>query len=336
MDIIDSPQTVPPQGPIQPQVQPVSALANLDQPLDDNAVRQALVEAESKNMDPMSVTIEDMLKGQSTVPAPATQALAPEVPKTEVPEKFLKPNGEVDVEKLQTSTRQLEEAVKTKEAAVQKTVDDFVREYRDLEKQFKGMPNPDRLAASLPTNPPPMSLPQSAVPPLPQMSDQQLEEMINRDIQSNPGRTITQLIQLALEQRFQPFEEEKKIGSVRGNLEQLASKDPRVLHPEVFKAINAKLKTDPEYWKLKNPHRAAWLDVKEELRLGDYSQSNPAQPSRLPAPVLGGGTPPSTPSVSVTQPHDIIANMDKLDLRDKKQEAMGDEAVRALLARNNR
>lgn len=334
-DILDAPLLVERKvGSIQGQVQPVAALQNLDPVLDDAVVRRALANAEANNMDPLSVTLEDMVKGQSNVPeparaAPAVPALA-EIPALAVPEKFLKPDGEADVEKILASTRQLDEAIQKKEVAI-KTVEDYLAEYKQKETRLRGELGPQ--LAQLQREVPPPQAPPPAAPS--QMTDQQLEELINRDIQANPGRTITQLIQLALDNRFKPIEEDRRVNSVRENLTQLATKDARVLQPEIFKAINAKLASDPDYWKLKNPHRAAWLDVKEEMRLGEPSQVQ-AQPSRLPAPVLAGGTPPSTPSVSASLPQDILGNLDKIDLRDRRQEALGDEAMRAFLARNSR
>jgi hypothetical protein len=133
-----------------------------------------------------------------------------------------------------------------------------------------------------------------------------------------------------IQKKLQPMEEREKAEATRLNLQALASRDARILREDVFAAVNAKLQSDPDLWRLKNPHKAAWLEVKEEMRLGEPLPV-PAQPSRA-SPVLGGGTPPSAPSSSVMSPTDVIANLHKLDLRDKKQEALGDEAIRAQLA----
>lgn len=338
MDIIDAPLPVEkPTGPIVSQPQPVAALQGLDPTLDDNAVRQAIANAEANNQDPTTVTIADMTAGQSQTPTPQApvqpEPTAPEAPKVEVPQKFLKPDGEVDVEKLKASTEQLNEAVKQKEQAVTKSVDDWVKEYERLEKRLSSLPNPQKLAASLPSPQPAQVPPQQAAPAFnpAQMSEQELEALINQDFQRNPGRTVAQLVQMALDQRLHPIEHEKKLGTVRSNIAEIAKNDPRVLRQDIFNAINAKLENNPVYMNLPNPHKVAWLEVKEELRLGEPSQVQ-AQPSRPTAPVLGGGTPPSAPSVSVpTTPQNIIANLDKIDLKDRRQEAMADAAIRAML-----
>lgn len=340
MDIIDTPQPIEaPKGPIAPKVQPVAALANLDPMLDDATVRQALVQAEANNVDPTTLTLEDMVKGQSkepvappepVTPAPQVPVLQPDVTTPEVPQKFLKPDGEVDVEKLVASSRQLDEAIQKKETALQKTVDDYVREYREKETKLRTLPNPEKLAAQMPPTP---AAP--AVNPA-TMSQQEIEAILMRDFQANPVATMANLVDAALKARLAPFEEKEKDDRIRTNIADIASKDPRVLRDDVFSAINRKLSESPELWNLKNPHKAAYLEVKEELRLGDLPQGGQAQPSRPPAPVLAGGTPPSTPSVPATQSRDVLGNLDKIDLRDRRQEAMGDEAVRAFLARNNR
>lgn len=317
-----------PKGPIVPQAQPVGVLADLDPQLDDNAVRQALAAAEANNQDPMTVTMGDLAQVKTPQePAKAEQPSQPKIP-ADIPEKFLKPDGEVDVEKLQTSTRQLDEAIQKKEE-VFKSVEDLWNHYKDSQKKFGGMPNVDQIAAKLPA-----LIQQPQTPPAPQqMSDQQLREFIRRDYEADPIATTAQLIEIAIQKKLQPFEEREKDSAVRENIRQLAAKDVRVL--QHYDAITNKLNSDPDLWRLKNPHKAAWLEVKEELRLGE-PQTAPAQPSRAPAPILGGGTPPSTPSSSVPPTQNVLANLDRIDLRDKRQEAMADEAIRQFLSRNGR
>lgn len=300
-----------------PKSQPIQALAGLDPLLDDNAVREAINKAEANNQDPQTVRLDELAQVPGQTPVPETTAV-----QVEVPQKFLKPDGAVDVEKIAASTRQLNEAIAQKEEAVAKTVDDYMREYNGLETKFRNMPNPERLAANLP--PPPQAMP-------PQQSVQDFEQIVRQDFNRDPLATTAQLIELAIEKRFEPLAAKEKIEQRRSNIQELANKDPRVLRKDIFDAINAKIQADPDIASRKNPHKAAWLEVKEELRLGEPS---PVQtlPSRPLSPVLGGGTPPSAPSSSVQSSQTL--NIDTLDLRDKKQEAMGDAAVRALLMGN--
>lgn len=300
------PVTAVPANQAAPQSQPVQALAGVEAPLDDAAVRQAIADAEANNQDPQTITLNEF--AQAPVPKP-----------TEVPQKFLKPDGEVDVDKITASTRQLDEAIKAKEQAL-KTVED----YMESERKFRSLPNAEKTLAQLPV---------STQPIAPQPTSQQdYEAIVRRDYEADPLATTTRLFNLMLEERFKPIAEKEKTETMRQNLQRLAEKDSRILREDVFSAVNAKLASDPDLLKLKNPHKAAWLEVKEEMRLGEPTQAL-AQPSR-PSPVLGGGTPPSAPSSSVQTPQSVVGNLNALDLRDKKQEAMGDEAIRAMLAQN--
>ena len=299
MEVIEGPlqtETLPdtPQDPSQPPAfQPEPKL------LDREAeVKAAIDAAEKKGDDFLSVKIGDLGTSQSPQNAP-----------TEVPEKFKTPTGEVDVEKLKASTRQLDEAIEKKEAAVEKTVDDYLQAYREKEAKLRNMPNPDKLAEGLKTAPPP---PPPHFPSGPPVPEDQAMAQLNADFQRDPLGTLGRLTDIMVERRLAeklaPVEQdisqtrkEREDNRIRQNLKEIAAKDPRVMAPTVFAAINAKLDSDPDYWKLKNPHKAAWLEVKEEMRLGEFSQT-PAQPSRLPSPILGGGTPPPPQSSASSGP----------------------------------
>ena len=290
-----------------PQSQPIPGLANLDPQLDESQVRQAIANAEANNQDPQSITMQDFAQVPTTTP---------------VPQKFLKPDGAVDVDKIQASTKQLDEAIQKKQEAVQKSVDDYL----EAERKFRNMPNAEKVAAQVP------QITQAPMAPIPQgqLTAQQQEEIVRRDYAVDPLGTTTRLLDLMLTEKFRPMEERNQIEARRTNIQRIAEKDPRILQGEYFDAVNAKLQADPDLWKLKNPHKAAWLEVKEEMRLGEVPQGAQAQPSRF-SPVLGGGSPPSAPSSSVESPQVTMGSLGTLDLRDKKQEAMGDEAIRALL-----
>jgi hypothetical protein len=298
------------------KAQPIQTISADQGPLlDDAQVRAALMQAEANNQDPQTVTMDDFAKGQ--------QAPAPKAP--EVPQKFLKTDGAVDVEKIQASTRQLDEAIQKKEEAINKSVEDYLK----AEQKFRNMPNPERVAASMPM----AQAPAPVVPAVPE-PPQNFEEIVRRDFQTDQLGTMVRLNQLMIEKAMAPIREREQLDNTRTNLQELAARDPRILREDVFAAINAKLDAEPELRRLKNPHKAAWLEVKEEMRLGDVPQGTQAQPSRPLSPVLGGGTPPSAPSSSVPQTQDVLSNLHKLDLRDKAQEALGDEAIRRQLMGN--
>lgn len=329
MDIIEGPLEV---ETLKAASQPQRAIG-MERPevgIPDDQVRAAIAQAEAEGRDPEALRVSELPQGPVSSPAQPDTSKAPEVPP-----KFLKPDGVVDVEKLKASTEQLDEAIKQKESkleVVNRTIEDYVREYQDKEVKFKSLPNPERLAASLPT---PAVAPTAQIPMNPQlMPDEQVRQILENDYRQNPLATTAQLIQIAIEKEMEPLKRQERLEAVRRNLTELARKDFRVLDPQIYAAINAKLDSDPDYWKLKNPHKAAWLDVKDELRLGDLAPqgTSQAQPSRPPSPILGGGVPPSAPSSSVKTPQNVLASLDQINLRDKKQEAEGDAAIRALFS----
>ncbi len=247
-----------------------------------------------------------------------------------VPKKFVQPTGEVDVEKLKTSTERLNEEIQKKEAA-QKTVDDYLQ----AEKKFRNLPNAEKVVAKVSVQPVVQETPQA-------LTRAQIEAQINADIQQNPAATVANLIDIMFEQKFgqkiKPLEEgiqatlqRERDDAVRANLKAIADKDPRILQQEVFDAVNAKLAADPELWKLKNPHKAAWLEVKDEMRLGDVPQGMSAQPSRPPSPILGGGTPPPPmSSAGVVNFESVSAAMTQANYKDSQQMNNLEKAVKAL------
>lgn len=337
MDIIEGPlQVEPTSDTAKGGSQPIPALSNPTAiELSDDAVRAAIQKAEAEGVNPETLALTDVLQGQTPKPSDAAQESAtPEPAKAAVPEKFLKSDGEVDVEKLKASTEALKAANQEKQEKITKTIDDYLLEYRAEEKKFRETPNPEKLAANLPKNPPPQPT---------GMTDDQLRQKLAEDFQRDFVGTTTDLIDIivnrkmeerlkSIEEPIKTLEQEREIGRVRDNLKKLSESDPRVLDPNVFQAINEKLKADPDLWKLKNPHKAAWLEVKEELRLGDLPKGSQAQPSRNPSPILGGGTPPSTPSVTVRpDARQLLQNLDTLDIKDRRKEAEADALIRAML-----
>ncbi len=321
----ETPMTVdaPPADLFKPQTQPnvIDALLK-----DKAAAREAFVAAE-KNVGIDAVVDPTAVLTQSTQPKA-----------TEVPEKFRTQTGEVDVEKLKASTKQLDEAIQAKEQKLQEvdktvSVEEIVKKYNESYRKFRGMPNPGKVAQAMPPPVQPMVDPNL-------MSNQQLIDLINKDIQSNPGLTVVNLIDMALAKRFEPLEEERQETQRRQNVAELAAKDPRILNDAVYQAISAKLEANPEMWNLKNPYKVAWLEVKDEMRLGEASPngSASAQPSRPAAPILGGGTPPppqSAASGPVT-PDSVLSAIQQANLKDPAQKQNLAAALKELVDRDFR
>lgn len=316
MDMIEGPLQV---EQLQAESQPRVPMATPEvlPVLDDAMVRQAIIDAESKGQNPLSLTVAD---AQGQTPAPETQNPV-------VPEKFLKPDGEVDVEKLKTSTERLNEAIQKKDEA-NKSVDELVREYNELQKQFRNSPNPERrMRESVPQTRPPETRTE--------LSEPELKARILEDLQKDFVGTMADFQRSIAKNELAPlvdaleeFKQEKRDQEIRRNISEIAKSDPRILNSSIYEEVKKELASDAAYFGFKNPHKAAYLSVKERLRLGEPSQA-PAQPGRAPSPILGGGTPPPTPSSSL--PKDTFSSLTALDLRDRKQEEAGDAQIRAML-----
>jgi len=249
------------------------------------------------------------LTDQITVPAPIVgqpkpQAPAPTIP---VPEKFKTPEGTVDEEKLKASSKQLDAAIEGK----QKSIDEMLSEYKAKEKfhqelaQKKAELNKQvPQQATVPIIPPPN-------PQDPQMA--QIHQQILADMQRDPVGTTIMLNQAIVQKEIAPLlerlrqeDEVKRDGNLRDNLAKLAQDDPRILNPQYFAVVNQIIDEDPGIMRLKNPHKAAWNEAKERLRLGEASQPQ-ARPS-IPNPTLGGGAPPSVSTLPGPQSPQTLYN----------------------------
>jgi hypothetical protein len=291
------------------------------------AVKAAVDGAVKQGLDPADLTLGDFAQGR--VPTPPT-------PKVDVPEKFKKPTGEVDVEKLQASTRQLDEAQKTKEAQIQKSVEDYLA----AEKKFRNTPNPQKVAETLQ---PPI---QVTTPPLgqPMVPIQDIRAKLAQDFERDFVGTLSDLTDIIVANKMKPLMQDIEIGRSerldqqrRANLQAIAAKDPRILDQRVFDAVNAKLEANPELWNLKNPHKAAWLEVKEEMRLGEPTTVQ-AHPSKAVSPILGGGTPPPPQSSAsdINNPDIIRQAISSVNRRDQAQMDALERAVKTFSDRNLR
>lgn len=318
-----------PVTPNQPAPTPVD-FTNVPA-LSDADVRRAIEAAEKQGIDVQKLTVSEMAEVQKGNPgtpdAPRRmspdQTFNPNAMKLEVPEQFKAPDGEADVEKIKAETRRLDEATQQKEGAIQKSVDDYLREYKEKQTKFRNLPNPEKLGERL----------RAQEPTAPTgLNDQQLREMIMNDFRMDPVGTVANLAEAVAARKVAPFEEEKRERTFRANIESLAKDDPRILNNGIYSEINKELEVNPQLWSLPNPHRAAWLEVKDRMRLGEAPQrASQTPPSRPPSPVLGAGAPPTAPSPSeIRNPRSVL---DTLDPRDKKQEAMGDAMLRKALER---
>lgn len=268
--------------------------------MDEAAVRAAVQAAEANGSDPAKIPLSALAQGSQ--PKDQTPAESP----VEVPEKFKKPTGEVDEEKLKASTEALRQSVQQKQEKLDelKTVEDYIREYRELESQNSSLPNAKKTEAKTQEA-------LSQVQPPQNLTDQQLRERLAADFQRDFVGTTSDLVDLIVQKRLEeklktvqePLEKimaDQKVSQMRDAIQAVAEKDPRVMQPGFYQAIMQKLKTEPTYWKLKNPFRSAWNDVRDELRLEAPGKPEQAPSSKPASPILGGGTPPPSPSQGTT------------------------------------
>lgn len=250
---------------------------------------------------------------QVTLPqAPAPVSEQPQsapAPAISVPQKFMKPDGTVDEDKLKASSERLNEVVQQK----QKTVDELLLEYQEREKKLHSL---GQQKAEIQSQMPP---PVTQIPVVPPPQDPQaLQQRILQDYQRDPLDTTIKLAEAIaatkmapIMERFQQEEEQRRLQGMRENVAQLAQQDPRFLDPRLNAMVNQVLDEEPGMMRLKNPHKAAWNEVKERLRLGEVNQP-PAQPSSA-MPTLGRGAPPSvstlpgpvSPQTAYQQAHQV-------------------------------
>lgn len=267
------PQTPPPFVASQSGVAP-SPTAN-----EEVQLRALFQDASSKGME-----LSDNVTLAQSQPAPVQTAPVP------VPEKFKTPEGTVDEEKLKASSKQLDAVLEEKE----KSIDEMMADYKAREKKLHEL---SQQKADLSKQLPPLAPLNAAQvnPNDPQI--QQMHQQILADMQRDPVNTSIMLNQALVKkelepliQRFQQEDEMRQDGLRRESFQRLAESDPRVMQNQYYAAINQVLDEDPAMMRLKNPHKAAWNEVKERLRLGEPMV--PAQPS-MSSPQLGRGAPPS-------------------------------------------
>jgi hypothetical protein len=257
-----------------------SALAPMPTANEEAQLRQMFLDADKQGID---------LNDRINIPAPVVgQPVVAPVATTLVPEKFKTPEGTVDEDKLKASSKQLDVAIEGK----QKSIDEILSEYKTKEKQFAELSQKkselQKQTSSLPiapmAPPPPPTDPQMA----------QIHQQLLADMQRDPVGTSIMLNQAIVQKEIGPLlerlrqdDEARRDSSMREGLARLAQDDPRILNPQYFAVVNQILDEDPGMMRLKNPHKVAWNEAKERLRLGEQ-----ARPS-TPTPTLGGGAPPS-------------------------------------------
>lgn len=265
-----------------PFVASQSGAVNAPTANEEAQLRALFQDASEKGME-----LSDNVTLPQSQPAPAPVV---QIPTVQVPEKFKTPEGAVDEEKLKASSKQLDSAIEEKT----KSIDEIMADYKAREKKLHELSTQKADAARQLQSLPSVN-PAQVNPVDPQL--QAMHQQILSDMQRDPVNTSIMLNEALitkklepLMQRFQQDEEIRQDAIRRDSFSRLAESDPRVMQNQYYAAINQVLDEDPAMMRLKNPHKAAWNEVKERLRLGEPMV--PAQPS-MSSPQLGRGAPPS-------------------------------------------
>lgn len=245
------------------------------------ANEEAMLRAMFQDAAQKGLELNDVVPLPQAAPVPAQT-----IPVIPIPQKFQNPDGTVDEDKLKASSERLDEAIQQKE----KTIDELLADYKEREKKLGQL---GQQKAEIQRQMPPVAA------PVQQTSQdlQAVEQRIREDYARDPLNTSVQLAEAIVQKKLEPFfqqmqqvEESRRDQIVRQNLTELAKSDPRILDPRLYAIVNQVLDEDPGLKQSKNPHKAAWNEVKERLRLGEPTVQ--AQPS-IATPTLGRGAPPS-------------------------------------------
>lgn len=296
---------------------PFVATTPLPDGINESALRAAAMEAERTGQDvvalPATQTPQVSPDAQApAIPQPTPAPITP-VPSdpSKVPQKFMKPDGTVDVEKLQASTEQLRAGIQEKVL----TIDEMVNEYKELEKQFHGLPRAPEQVAALAQQV--AAQPAQTNPPAAAQDPQAIQAQLVQALNADPLGTIVDIVRTVTKQETQPMQqfvqsakETERTNFLKSTIAEVAKQDPRVLNGAIYQEIVNEIKSDPGYLNLKNPYKAAWNEVKARLRLGDAP--TPAQPGKTASPILGGGSPPPVPSTSAGVTQQTVSEAIKL------------------------
>jgi len=312
----------------------VPSTDGLPPPMDDNAVRAIFADAAAKGIDDLNATIQTQAPQGQPSPAPAPQS---EIPKKEVPAKFQKPDGTVDEEKLKASTARIEEAVQEK----QKTVDELLADYEARQKELGNLGNKQgqlkKQIESLPAAQPPQA---DVTGQSPDAIRAQLLQLAQTDpiafaVEISRAVARKEALDIAAPalEVTQGLAEQQRIAATRANIAALAEQDPRILQGPLYEELKKELNNPSEnYWALKNPHRAAWNEVKDRLRLGEAPKAS-VQPSN-PSPILGRGSPATVQGLAQVQTpqtmYQQVTGVDPFSEEGKRLEEQLREASKAV------
>lgn len=201
---------------------------------------------------------------QANQPAPVAPAAQPQAP---VPEKFARPDGSLDQDRLQKSFVSLEQ---------------YLEKERELTR-VRQQPNGQQFQ------------PQYAPPPQgyiaqPQYAPVPIEQRINEDMRQDPGATVLNIARAAVLQAQQQAEASTLELRRRLELMEMGQKDPAVFTADGHKQIMQTLQDNPWLWNSPTPYLSA------------YKMAGPIHRQVPPTPVMQQTARPSAPILPGGQP----------------------------------
>ena len=272
---------------------------------EDFANDMAKLAAESDT--PTTPTADTPAPIAEVAPTPPVQpekaTATPEATKVEVPEKFQKPDGSIDTEKLAKSTLSAEEAL---------------NKYLTMEKDLKRKQNELRVKDN-----PYLAQPAPQAPTAPQIPvDVPFSQRVSQDIAAqgvDPAlaqalspvliKLFTAAEESAYERsqvRVNNLEQVSAENTTRQQVEAIGKRDPWVYTKEGSDALARILDEQPYLWNAKDPYKAAYVHYKGNQSVASQSvpQVSTATPTARPsAPVPTGhaAAPAPTPVILNTK-----------------------------------
>ena len=239
-----------------------------------------------ENGNAVPIAAPETIRPVQAAPAPVQQTVTPAQP-AQVPEKFQTPDGQVDLQKVQKSTVNAEEAL---------------QRYLTLERELRQtQANVNRLQSGQAQQPQPVQQPLQYAPQAPNALPQITPDLINQALErgKNPGQVLFELTQIAQQAAYEQatanaasqikaINERVEAKERRDQLNEVARTDEWVFTKEGQEILAGVAKSNPWVMGAPNPWQAAYHLYKGQSQ----QQSTPVQ---MPNPTAQTAKAPATP-----------------------------------------
>lgn len=218
----------------------------------------------------------DPMTPPPTTVAPVVQPTQPQQT-VNVPEKFRNADGTLNEARLDKSLSELQRVK--------------LETFLQLEKEQTQR----RMQSSQPQAFNPPILPQTQTPNM-----ESFEQRINADIQKDPGRTVANLFQAAIQTAGEATAAQTRELNRKLELMEIAKDDPGVFTQEGLQELSKILEARPYLWNSPTPWTDAYeMSGRRHGRQVTAPAPAPQGPQRISAPILPGGSAPPPVNVQV-------------------------------------